>query len=199
MILGISSLALPTSAEIAAPRPAVRIGKSNSGTSREEITVRRSRKASRSSLRYTTRMFLNDMSDRFLADVQRRDHLDENLLKVLFLVFFPEFRKRAFRQQFAGLDNPDHVAKFFHFAHHVRRENHGLAAVAALANELDNRPGGHDIQAQGGLVEDHHLRIVDERAGDGGFLLHASGKFVATAVAETVHIQTGKDFIQALF
>jgi len=38
------------------------------------------------------------MSDRFLADVQRRDHLDENLLKVLFLVFFPEFRKRAFRQ-----------------------------------------------------------------------------------------------------
>src|SRR5580704_10937272 len=141
MILGISSLALPTSAEIAAPKPAVSIGKSKSGTSREEISVRRSRSASFSSLRYTTPMFLQDMSGRSLAGIERRNHLDQNLFEVLFLVLRAQRRKRPFRQKLAGLDNSDHIAKFFYLAHHMRGKNHRLPAFAAFADELDTRSG----------------------------------------------------------
>jgi len=81
----------------------------------------------------------------------------------------------------------------------VRGEDDGFAAVATVGDEADDGAGGHDVEAGGGLVEDHNGRIVDEGAGDGSFLLHAGGEFVAAAVAEAVHVEAGEDVVDAFF
>src|SRR5260370_29266793 len=189
MILGTSSLALPTRVIANAAKPAVSNGKSISGTIRVEIKVRRSRSASRSSLRYTMPTFRRDMSVGLLLDVQRRHNLHEYFFQVRFVITFPQLLERALGQQFARLNDADGVAELFHFAHHVRGENHCLAALAALADESDDGACGHDIEADGRFIENHHLGVVDQGAGDGGFLLHAGGEFVAAAVAGGVLLQ----------
>ncbi len=91
------------------------------------------------------------------------------------------------------------VAELFDLAHDVGGEDDGFAAVTAFANEGGDGASGHDVEAVGGLVEDHDGWIVDQSAGDGGFLLHAGGELVATAVAETVHVQAIKDVVDTLF
>ena len=50
----------------------------------------------------------------------------------------------------------------------------------------------NDVESGGWLVEDHHGRIVNQRAGDGDALLHARGKLVAAAMTEFVHLQVGR-------
>src|SRR6267143_3606445 len=113
-------------------------------------------------------------------------------------VFFTELSEGAFHQEFAGLDNANGVAEFFDFAHDVRGENDGLAVVAAFADESGDGAGSHNIEAVGGLVENHDGWIVDEGAGDGGFLHHSGGELFATAVAETVHVQAAENAVDAL-
>src|ERR1700719_4482701 len=81
----------------------------------------------------------------------------------------------------------------------MRGENDRLAAIAALADKRGDGASGHDVEAQCGLVEDHHRRIVDQRTRDGGFLLHSGGEFVAAAVAEGVHIEAVENDVDALF
>src|SRR5438045_3510321 len=81
------------------------------------------------------------------------------------------------------------VAESLNFTHDVRGENDGLATVTAVANKSDDGASGHDVEAGGRLVKDHDGRVVYESAGDRGFLLHASGKFVAAAVEDTFHVQ----------
>src|SRR5579859_3153019 len=196
---GVSSSAFLTSVTARAPNPTERRGKRRRGTSSVEMSVRRSRSASVSSLRYTVPIFLRGMSGRLLGLVVGRDDLHESLLEILLFVFLPKRGERSLGQKFAGLDDADDVAEFFHFAHYVSRENHRFPALAAFADELENRARGHDVEAQGRLVENHHLGIVNQRAGDGGFLLHAGGQLVAAAVAKRVHVQAGENLIHALF
>src|ERR1700690_1412479 len=144
-------------------------------------------------------IFWRDISAGLLVDVERCDDLDENFLEVVFFVLLAELREGAFGKKFSGLDDADNVAEFFDFAHDMRGEDHGFSALAAFADEFNDGAGGHDVQAQGGLIEDHDLWVVDESAGNGGLLLHAGGEFVATAVAKTVHAQAAKNFIHTFF
>ena len=106
--------------------------------------------------------------------------------------------QRAFGEKLAGLNDSDDVAELFDFRHDVSGENDGFTAVAAFADESGDGAGGHDVQAVGGLVEDHDRGIVDEGAGDGGFLLHAGGELVAAAVAEAVHVQAVENVVNPL-
>ncbi len=93
---------------------------------------------------------------------------------------------------------PDVVTELFDFGHDVGGKDYGFAVVAAFADEGGDGARGHDVEPEGGFIENHYRGIVDQGAGDGGFLLHAGGEFVAAAVAEAVHVQARKDFVHAL-
>src|SRR5271163_2518286 len=129
-------------------------------------------------------MLRSDMLAGLLGNVVRSDDFDENFLEVLFVMLVAKLFESAFGQKFSGLDDADGVAEFFDFGHDVGGEDDGFAAVAALADELDDGARGHNVETAGGFVEDHDWRVVDECAGNGGFLLLAGGEFVAAAVAE---------------
>ncbi len=105
--------------------------------------------------------------------------------------------KSSFGEQFAAVDDADMVAEFFHFAHDVGGKDDGLAGVAAFADETGDGARGHDVQADGRLIENHDRGIVHQRARDGNFLLHSGGKLVAAAVAEIVHFKAREKFIDA--
>src|SRR5271168_2806293 len=199
MTLGLSSLALPMTAETMAPKPTLRRGNRSKGTINMVMRVRRSRKDSVSSLRYTIPMLRVDMSVGLRGNIVRSDDFDENFLEVVFRVFIAKLGEGAFGKKFSGLDDADGVAEFFDFGHDVGGEDDGFAAVAALADELDDGARGHNVETAGGFVEDHDWRVVDECAGNGGFLLLAGGEFVAAAVAEFVHVQAVENFFDALF
>src|SRR5436853_1923735 len=139
-----------------------------------------------------------DMSVGLLGNVVGRNDFDEDLLEVAFGVFIAKLRESAFGEKFAGLDDADSVAELFHFAHNVRGEDDGFAVVAAFMDESGDGASGHDIEAVRGLIEDHDRRIVDEGAGDGSFLLHASGELVAAAITEAVHVETVEDVVDTL-
>src|SRR6266849_4212792 len=140
-----------------------------------------------------------DMSVGLRGDVVGSDDLDEDFLEIGFGVLIAKLSQGAFGKKLPVMDDTDEVAELFDFAHDVGGEDDGFAAVAALADEGGDGPGGHDIEAVGGLVEDHDRGMVNEGAGDGSFLLHAGGELVAAAVAEAVHVQTIKDIVDALF
>src|SRR5215475_6407801 len=195
--LAFSFLALPITADITPANPAPSTGIISSGTRKVVMSVRRSRSASVSSLRYTIPMLRQLISDRLF--VVRRDDLHENVFHIAEAVPLAQLLDGSLGQQLSVLDDAYDVAELFHLAHHVGRENHRLAAVAAFPNELDDGPRGHNVQAQCGLVKDHDRRIVHQGARNGSLLLHAGGEFVAAPVAETVHVQPIEDFVDAFF
>src|ERR1700674_1216303 len=140
-----------------------------------------------------------DMSVGLLGGEVGRDDFDADFLEVTLGIFIAELRECTFDKELARLDDTDGVAELFDFTHDVGGEDDSLAVIAAFADERGDGAGGHDIEAVSRLVEDHHRRVVNESAGDGGFLHHAGGELVATAVAETVHVQTAEYGINALF
>src|SRR5438876_11363385 len=136
-----------------------------------------------------------DMSVDLRRSVVGSDDFDENVLEILFVMLIAKLRESAFGEKFAGLDDADGVAELFDFGHDVRGENDGFAVVAAFVDESSDGARGQDIKTGGGLGEDHDGGVVDESAGDGSFLLHAGGEFVATTVAEAMHIATVEDAV----
>src|SRR6266571_6844916 len=140
-----------------------------------------------------------DTSVGLLGDVVGGDDFDEDFLEIVFGKLVAELREGAFGKEFAGLDDTDDVAELFHFTHDVGGEDDGFSVVTAFADESGDGAGSHNVEAAGGLVENHYRRIVNEGAGDGSFLLHAGGELVAAAVAEAVHVQAIKDIVDALF
>src|SRR5256884_9623477 len=140
-----------------------------------------------------------DMSVGLLGGEEGRDDFDEDFLEVMLGIFIAEFGECTFDKELARLDDTDGVAELLDFAHDVGGEDDSLAVIATFADERGDGAGGHDIEAVGRLVEDHHRGGVNEGAGDGGFLHHSGGELVAAAVAETVHVQTAKYGINALF
>src|SRR5260370_20690869 len=139
------------------------------------------------------------MSVGLRGDVVGSDNLDEDFFEVLLGVFFAKPCQGALGKKLAVMNNADGVAELFDFAHDVGGKDDGLADVAAFADESGDGASGHDVEAVGGFVEDHHRGVVDESAGDGGFLLHAGGKLVAAAVAEAAHGQAVEDIVDTPF
>src|SRR5258707_11634582 len=134
MIFGVSFSALPTMTTASALNPTIIRGNRKRGTSTVEISVRRSHPF-REFLAVDNSNCVQVHSVLCLSPgLQRAHNLDENFLQVLFCVPLTQLRKRPLGQQLPVMNDPDHVAELFDFAHDVRRENHGFAAVAALAN-----------------------------------------------------------------
>src|SRR5208337_17716 len=133
-----------------------------------------------------------------LPGVVRSDDLHEDFLQVVFTIARTQSGKGTLREELAGLNDADDVAQFIHLAHHVSGENHGFAPLAALADEVDDRAGRHDVQANRRLVKNHYLWVVNEGASDRGLLLHPGGEFIAAPVAKRIHVQASEDVIHAL-
>src|SRR5882762_9461364 len=144
-------------------------------------------------------MLRTDMSVGLLGGEEGRDDFDEDFLEVMLGIFIAEFGECTFDKELARLDDTDGVAELFDFAHDVGGEDDSLAVIATFADERGDGAGGHDIEAVGRLVEDHHRGVVNQCAGDGGFLHHSGGELVAAAVAETVHVQAIEDVVDAFF
>src|SRR5438128_3296751 len=143
-------------------------------------------------------MLRSDMLLDLRIDIQRRNNFHKDLFEVSLVVSVSQLGKCSFREELAGLDDSNDVAKLFDFTHDVSGKDDGLATVPAFANEVDDAPGGHDVETQGGLVKDHDGRIVDQRAGDRRFLLHARRKLVTATVSKFVHIEPIKQLLHAL-
>ena len=58
------------------------------------------------------------------------------------------------------------VAQHFGLAHVVGGKNSAVLALFGKEDEIQNGLAGHDVQAQCGLVENKHLRIVQDYPGD---------------------------------
>src|SRR5260370_502540 len=86
------------------------------------------------------------------------DDFDEDLLEILLGVLFAELREGPFGQELAVVSDADDVAELFDFAHDVGGEDDGFAAVAAFANEGGDGASRHDVEAEGGVLEDHRRR-----------------------------------------
>src|SRR5208283_2380861 len=196
--LGTSCLAFPIRRAAMVPNPTVKTGNRSSGMTTVEMIVRRSRSHSVSSLRKTNPMFWYDISAGLLPGVEGSNDLDEDFLQVLFVVAGAEFREGALGEELAGLNDADDVAQFLGLAHHMGGKDYGFPPLPAFADEVNDRARGHDVEQCGWLVEDHHLRIMNQRAGDGGLLLHAGGELVTSAIAKRVHVQAVEDFVHAL-
>src|SRR5688572_20905481 len=97
--------------------------------------------------------------------------------------------QRSLAEQLSAMDNSDDVAQLFERTHDVRRIDDGLSSVPAFAYELHDRPRSHDIEPNRWLVENHDRRVVNQRARDGGLLLHPGRKLVAAAVEELLHFE----------
>ncbi len=85
------------------------------------------------------------------------------------------------RDDLCMIHDGDAVAEDFSFIHVMRREDDGFSLGFDHLHEVPQIAAGLRIQAGGGLVEEKHLRIVDQSDGDGKSLLLAAGKFASLA------------------
>ena len=72
-----------------------------------------------------------------------------------------ELGRRTERGELAARDDRDPVAQLLGFVHRVRREQHGDAAVAQVADELPRGGAGVRVHAGGRLVEEHDVGPAD--------------------------------------
>ena len=75
-----------------------------------------------------------------------------------------------------ALDDRHPVAQALGLFHQVRRQEHGLPAVADAAHHLPDHAACLRIEAGGQFVEQHHVRVVDEGQRDEQPLLLTAGQ-----------------------
>ena len=83
-------------------------------------------------------------------------------------------RRRADVDEPAVVDDRHAVAQPLGLFHQVGGQEHGLAAGAHAAHQFPDGAAGLRVESGGQLVEEHHLRVVDERQGDQQPLLLAA-------------------------
>ncbi len=107
------------------------------------------------------------------------DAVDDQLVRFLGLQRIPDLADRADQLDAALVEERDPVAQLLGLGHHVRRDEHGPAAVRdALAHEAPEIEGGQRIEAACRLVEEKDLGVADQAAGDGRTLLHPGREVV---------------------
>ena len=86
-------------------------------------------------------------------------------------------------------DDHDAVTQCRHFLHDVRGEQHAFSLRTQAANQLAHAAGGHDVEAVGRLIEQHRLRVVDQRARDGDLHAFALGIALRRAVCKVAQTE----------
>src|SRR5215470_12983570 len=145
-----------------------KISGANSGpVSNVLITVRRSRRFSRTSLRNTVAVafmtFPENLALALKASCSQSffaaDQLDERVFEVRLAGLRAQRVRRRIGDDAAPGDYDDAVAQRGDLLHDVAREQHAAALAAQALEELAHRPRGHDVEAVGRLVEDDVARI----------------------------------------
>ncbi len=85
---------------------------------------------------------------------------------------------RTAKDQLAMFDNTDVIADFLQFAEDVAGNHDGFAHFLEFAQQAANFDAGAGVKAAGGFIEDKHLGVVDEHAGETQPLLHAAGEAI---------------------
>ena len=80
--------------------------------------------------------------------------------------------RRACRDKLAPEQDRDAVADELDLREQVRVEQHGDPAPTQLLEQQPDRAPTHGIERRGGLVEEQHARLTDERLRDTESLLH---------------------------
>ena len=93
-------------------------------------------------------------------------------------------------RQAPAADQADAVGDALDLAEHVRGEEHGLAAVARLAEDLVHLALDERVEAAGGLVEDDQLRAVHQRQDEADLLAVALRQRADGPLA--LHLQAGQ-------
>ena len=62
--------------------------------------------------------------------VMSRNQLKKQFLEIVLLMLFTERFQRSFGQNLAAMDDRNPIAKFFYFAHDMRRKNDAFSLLA---------------------------------------------------------------------
>src|SRR5258706_1061280 len=86
----------------------------------------------------------------------------------------PQLGHRSLRHNAPAPDDADALGNAFRDLEDVRRQDHAHARLRALDQQVLHLPRGGRIQSGERLVEDHHARLLDERARQRQLLAHAA-------------------------
>ena len=92
----------------------------------------------------------------------------------------------ALRDEFAFANDRDPVADLLNLVEQVAREQDGPFARAQTADQGAHLDDALRVEAVGWLVENHELRVLDQRGRDGQALLHPH-RVGAEAILGSVH------------
>src|SRR3972149_6222541 len=105
---------------------------------------------------------------------------------------FGQFIERAQRNQLAVVNNADAMAEFLRFFHIVRGVQHRHALRVERLYHVQNVAATLRVNAHGGFIHEHHLRLVPQPHRDVDAALHAAGiclNAVVGAVAQAHRLQ----------
>ncbi len=109
-----------------------------------------------------------------------------------------QFCRRVVVFDAAALHDDDALAQPFDLVHVVRGEQHRGVALAAVAFEMAAHPvGGVGIERGGRLVEQQHIRIVDQRLGERDPRLLSGRKAAGRTVEQIGEIELARQFRDA--
>src|SRR5215813_4850363 len=105
----------------------------------------------------------------------------------------------ALGQDLPALDEGDAVAELVRLPHVVGGEDDGGAALATQGGDLGAQADGHvGVEAESGLVEKEHLRLVDEGLGEGQALLQPRGERIVFRLAMRSELALVDEALHAL-
>ena len=107
-----------------------------------------------------------------------------------------QFARRAERDGFAVIHDGHTVAEPFGFIHVVGGEQDGAAGAAEFLDEVPELAAGLGIEAGGGFIEEDHLRIPHQGAGEREALLLAAGEIAHPRAGFLFEFHQADDFLR---
>ena len=106
-------------------------------------------------------------------------------------------RKTALLDDAAALDEHDPIAGGFHFAEQMGVEKHRDPVGAQLGDDVAHQQPSQWVEAGGRLVQEHELRLVEQRLGQPHALQHALAVAAQRAVGRIDEVHAGQQSIDA--
>ena len=125
-------------------------------------------------------------------------HLRKECFQSGMLRIREQFLRRLVLLDLAVVDEDDAVGHLAGKAHLVGDHQHGDAGVGQLLHQLQYLAHHLRVQGAGGLVEQNHVRVHGQSAGNGNALLLAAGQALGVDVGLVGQTHTGQQLVGAL-